>query len=414
MKLSKPIYRFALFVAVLWMVSLACQPVEEFSDPTEVPAWTEEAEVVQAVKPTLEEEIELPTLDLQEDEPAATQMPLPTQQDPEPVKVDQIIVDYTYTIQLITLIYHLYGSLLEDYAIITITNENTVPVRVVVQTEVMGYTDSAMNTIDIAAGDTVEVRQNPTLLMEAVDRLNTQKDASFHIRVIYLKEGEERQILDETQEIVVYGKRDFPLWLEGFTSQEIFELWSAMVTPNDPAIERLIREAADYNPDGLMISGYAGIEHDAEWKVWNRLEAIWKAEQEIYQLTYISTWVSFAPGSVQRIRLPSEVLAQNSGNCIELALVYASAAEALGLEAALIAVPGHAFVAIRTDKVNASYYFIETTLIAESDFSTAVEVGGREFEEALPNIELDDPDDSWAWVTIQEARELGILPVPWQ
>ena len=145
--------------------------------------------------------------------------------------------------------------------------------------------------------------------------------------------------------------------------------------------------------------------------VWDRLEAIWKAEDEYYDLTYINTWVSFAPGSVQRIRLPADVLKERSGNCIELALLYASAAEALDLESAIILVPGHAYVAVRTDNINANYYFIETTLIGFTDFNTAVDEGSKNFEEAFPYIEAHEIP--YGWITIANARQEGILPIPW-
>jgi hypothetical protein len=73
--------------------------------------------------------------------------------------------------------------------------------------------------------------------------------------------------------------------------------------------------------------------------------------------SHISTWVSFAPGGVQRIRLPSEVLEQRSGNCIELALLYAAAAEAMDMEAAIIGIPEHAYVGVRTDPDCAIIYY---------------------------------------------------------
>ena len=152
-------------------------------------------------------------------------------------------------------------------------------------------------------------------------------------------------------------------------------------------------------------------ENDEGGSVWDRMEAIWKAEDEYYDLTYINTWVSYAAGDVQRIRLPADVLKEKSGNCIELALLYASAAEALDLESAIVLVPGHAYVAVRTDNINANYYFIETTLIGFTDFSTAVDEGLKNFEEAYPHIEAHEMP--YGWITIASAREEGILPIPW-
>jgi hypothetical protein len=125
----------------------------------------------------------------------------------------------------------------------------------------------------------------------------------------------------------------------------------------------------------------------------------------------VSTWVSFAPGDVQRVRLPAEVLDQQGGNCIELALLYASAAEALDLEAALILIPGHAFVGVRTDQENANYYFVETTMIGHASFSEAVDTAGGEFDEALPHI--DAGETSYGWIKIWDERKDGILPLPW-
>jgi len=341
------------------------------------------------------------------DDPGQT---LPT---PESVafSVDNIQVDYLYTSELITIIYPLYGDQLDDFVIVTVTNQNDVPVKVLVESEITDYTTKSIDTVDVQAGETLEIRQNPRLIPEVIDDLNVEKLAQVHIRVAALQEGIEKPLLDETAETTVFARRDFPWSISGFTDDEVFELAAAMVMPNDPSVEELIRQAADYTDSGIMWSGYGDHIDDDDGGVWDRLQAIWRAEQD-YDLTYINTWVSFAPGSVQRIRLPSEVLDQRSGNCIELAILYASAAEALDLEAALILIPGHAFVGIRMDQQNANYYFVETTMIGDATFSEAVEVAKSEFEEALPHLDADEP--GYGWTNIWEARENGILPLQWR
>lgn len=324
---------------------------------------------------------------------------------------NDIQVDYVYTNNLITILYPLYGSTLDDFVVITLTNNNAKAVKLVVQSEVTGYTTQSIDTVTVEANETLEVRQNPRLIPEAIDELNVAKPAQFHLRVVYLDDGVEKPVLDQTGETQVYARRDFPWSIPGFTDEEVWELTAAMVTPNDPAVEELLRYAADYTDSGIITGGYSGYLDDEAGKVWDRLEAIWQAEEEIYNLTYINTWVSYAPGSVQRIRLPAEVLDQRSGNCIELAALYAAAAEAMDLETALIGIPGHAFVAVRTDMENANYYFIETTLIGRATFAEAVDSGNQEFEEALPH--LNAREDYYRWVTVQDAREKGILPLPW-
>jgi hypothetical protein len=344
-------------------------------------------------------------------EPPEIEIPAPGQPSLDKSHQDSLEVDYLYTSNLITVIYPLYGSILDDFAVITVTNTGAAPAQVVARSEITGYTNQAVDTFTIEAGQSVEVRQNPLLIPEMLDQLNVEKSAQFHIQVTDLVDGEEKLLLDGTGETMIYARRDFPWSIPGFSDEEVFELIAAMVMPNDPAVEELIRNAADYGSSGMMWSGYGEHVDDDDGGVWERLEAIWDAEDDYYDLTYISTWVSFAPGSVQRIRLPAEVLEQRSGNCIELAILFASAAEALDLEAAIIGVPGHAYVAVRTDQVNANYYFVETTMIGQATFEKAVDRGAQEFEEALPY--LDDHSEGYGWVNIWDAREKGILPLPW-
>jgi hypothetical protein len=331
--------------------------------------------------------------------------------EPAPFSVDKIQVDYIYTSDLITIIYPLYGDKLDDFVIVTVTNQNDVPVKVLVESEITNYTTQAIDTVEVPAGESVEVRQNPRLIPEVIDDLNVQKLGQVHIRVAALQEGVERPLLDETNETTIFARRDFPWSISGFTADEVFQLAAAMVMPNDPSVEELIRYAADYTDSGIMWSGYGDHIDDDDGGLWDRLEAIWLAEQS-YELTYINTWVSFAPGDVQRIRLPAEVLEQRSGNCIELAILYASAAEALDLEAALVLIPGHAFVGIRTDLQNANYYFVETTMIRDATFSEAVDAAGSEFDEASPY--LDAGETGYGWTNIWEARANGILPLQWR
>ncbi len=347
--------------------------------------------------PTLEPTIE-PT-----SEPAETDIVLASNSD--------VQIEYVYTTNLITILYPLYGKNLDNFVDITIHNQGVEAAKIIVQTEIIGYTTQSSDTIDLDAGEDFEFSQNPQLIPEKIDQLNSAKPAQFHIRVTALDGSDEKLLLDETKEVSVYARRDFPWAIPGFTDEEVFELMAAMVTPNDPAVEELLRKAAEYTDSGIMWNGYGDEPNDGNGGVYERLEAIWAAEEEDYDLTYISTWVSFAPGSVQRIRLPAEVLEQKSGNCIETSLVYASAAEAMGLEAAIIGVPGHAYVAIRTDQENADYYFIETTLIGRASFAEAINRGSEEFEEALPHLEA--KESGYGWVTINEAREKGILPLPW-
>lgn len=283
--------------------------------------------------------------------------------------------------------------------------------RLKILSEVQGFTDQSIDTITIGGNETLEVRQNLRLISAKIENLNVQQPAQFHLRMSALQQGEEKILLEETGETLVFARRDLPWGIPGMTEAETFELLAAMVTPNDPKVEELLRYAADYTESGAMWGGYSGVERDEDGEVWERLEAIWQAAAEVYDLTYVSTLVTSAPGDVQRIRLPRETLEQRAGNCIDLSLLFASAAEAIRLEAAIVGIPGHAFIGIRSDQVNDRYYFIETTLIGQTSFGRAVEVGNEEWDEVAEQVENGEP--SYNWVTIPLARQKGIFPLPW-
>jgi hypothetical protein len=340
-------------------------------------------------------------------------LPLAPTIPPSPISLsaNNISTDVLYRSELITSLYFLYGSTFDDFAITTISNGNSQPARIKVETEIIGYTAPAVDTITVEAGAMVEVRQNPLLLPDAIDTLMNEKPATFQVRVTYFEEGQEIEILNETDSILVYARRDFPWEISGFSEQEVYQFLAAWVTPNDPSVEELIRLAANYHPDGMMTSGYNGTPNDDDWDVWYRLAAIWDAVSSEYQVTYVSTMVSFAPGSVQRIRLPSEVLGQRSGNCIELALLFASAAEAIRLHPLIVLLPTHAFLAVRVDAESTTDYFIETTMVGQYSFEDAIQRGGEEYDENETLI--DSGAEEYGLVDIPAARDKGVLPIPW-
>jgi hypothetical protein len=324
--------------------------------------------------------------------------------------VDKITATYTYKDELITPVAHLYGAFLDDFVIATIVNDNTAAVKVVIESEISGFTDKASDTVTVAAGDKQEIRQNPRLTTAAIDSLTSQKEADLHVVVSYLDNGQPRTVLDQTNQTVVTSRRDFPWTIKGMTQAQDYNLIAAMVTPTDPGVEQLIRAAANYDPAGIMTAGYDS-QDDSSGSVGQRLTDLWQAEDAVYHLTYIGTTDSFASNSSQRIRLPAEVLDQSSGNCIELTLLYASAAEALGMQPEIVFIPGHAYVAVRVDASNDSYYFVETTMIGHATFSDAVSKGLSEWNDAADNVNAGAQE--YGWVDVAAQRSNGVLPIPW-
>ncbi|HHU01816.1 MAG TPA: hypothetical protein GXZ91_01605 [Christensenellaceae bacterium] len=323
---------------------------------------------------------------------------------------NEIGIHYIYNESLITAFYHLYGNVLDDFVRVHLTNASEDSAKILVETGIEGYSATVASTVVVAPREKVTVRQNPRLNTQAVQELSSRRPGNFFIRITQLKDGQDKVLLSDTVEITIFSRRDF-IWVSGFPPEDEYKLYAAWVTPNDPAVEELLRCAADYTTSDIVTSGYGGVLNDEDGTVWDRLQAIWKAQEE-YGIIYVSTPVAFSEGYKQRIRTPYDVLEQKSGNCIETTLLYASAVEALKLESAIILIPGHAYIAVRMDQTNAKYYFIETTLIGRAPFDRAVASGRENWEEDKLHFDADEP--YYHWINIHEAREMGVLPMPWR
>jgi hypothetical protein len=320
-----------------------------------------------------------------------------------PITVDQITAEFGCGVDYLTPLAHLYGVILGDFCVITVVNNNSAAVKVVVTSEVTGYTSQATDTVTIPAGATQELRQNPRLTTTAIDSLNAPHDADVHVVVSYLQSGEPRTVLDQTSSTNVTSRRDFPWLIGGFTEHQVDELLAVMVTQNDPAVEELIRTAANYRADHAM--GATETAADAL----DEMSAIWQAESKDYHLFYVNTTETFS-AAFQRIRLPGEVLPEASGNCIELTLLYAAVAEALGLKGYLILVPGHAYFGVDLTGQQ-DIVIIETTLIRGDTFKDALASGTQEWNEAYPHLQAGEK--SYDVVDVEAARADGVLPIPW-
>ncbi|HEY0756212.1 MAG TPA: hypothetical protein VGD98_19810 [Ktedonobacteraceae bacterium] len=141
-------------------------------------------------------------------------------------------------------------------------------------------------------------------------------------------------------------------------------LIAAWVTPNDPAIAQLVTNAANHlaiqpTPAPIAMIGYTKASQRA---VRDQVDAIFDALRLDYQIHYVQESVPYSgPGgsglATQRVKLPTEVLQQQSGMCVELTLLLAAAAESIGLHAEIVIIPGHAFLGVATKADNSHFEY---------------------------------------------------------
>ncbi len=146
------------------------------------------------------------------------------------------------------------------------------------------------------------------------------------------------------------------------------------------------------------------------------------AEQQIIYSTVPASFEEYG----QRVRLADSVMAQKLGTCLDMALLYASCLEAIGLNALIVITQGHAFagawlvpetfpdptiddVSLLTKRTAEGIYditLVETTCMNmghSSDFDDAVKKA---------NGKLTDGNNFLLAIDIKRARYSGVRPIP--
>jgi hypothetical protein len=220
-----------------------------------------------------------------------------------------------------------------------------------------------------------------------------------------------------TQDITV-------LPLEESASQDrIDEILASFITPNDDAVDAIVKKAAEIMQKKYQNPSFFAYQSHDPNDVVQQLDSIYLALRG-EEIRYITPPASFE-ATFQRIRMPFTVLAKKEGTCIDLALLFASVCEAVGLDPILVVMNGHAFAGCwleENKRLNAREENSSVLLDAASkgsdylrlincvdfvasssiDTQQSFENGRKRLEETPFRYALD----------VQACRKEGILPVP--
>ena len=119
------------------------------------------------------------------------------------------------------------------------------------------------------------------------------------------------------------------------------ELLAAFVLPNDPAVAKVLKGAADVLQQHGKSPSLEGYQSEDPARVWTLLSAIWASVASL-DITYASPPTSFEKTG-QKTRTPGTILQQGLSTCLDTSLLFASAVEAAGLNPVIIMTKGHCF-----------------------------------------------------------------------
>lgn len=192
-------------------------------------------------------------------------------------------------------------------------------------------------------------------------------------------------------------------WGKGFKYAQFIASW---VTPHDARVESVLSRAKELMP-GRRLPGYEEWKDDAGQVRETRLqaEAIYNALQK-QKLSYVKSSLTFGANTdiSERVRTPRESIRASSANCIDAAVLFASAFENLGMEPVIVLVPGHAYVGVKAAENSAKYIYLDVALTGRVPFDRAMSSAERGLARLQPS--------EITTIGITDARRAGIYPIP--
>ncbi|HKU19911.1 MAG TPA: hypothetical protein VJQ50_02780 [Terriglobales bacterium] len=281
-------------------------------------------------------------------------------------------------------------------AILTISNAGDRPVAQTVSAQIAGWSGRAQHSLIVGPHSTQDLRISPELLPRAFANQEFRR-ATLEVHVSSPQDPEQ---YSQRRAVFLHSAYDL-YWGRSFSNAQFIARW---VTPHDPAVLRLVADARRYIRNGRL-PGYGGRKNEIQPQVRAQLNAIFQALRHsgVSYVTSIYTFGNFA-GDAQRIRLPEETLTLDTANCIDVSVAFASAVENLGMDPAIVLVPGHAFAGVRLGAESPDWLYLDLTVLPRGTFQHALQRAEHWLKKTPPNQVLT--------VDVAAARALRIYPIP--
>ncbi|MBL8951832.1 MAG: hypothetical protein JNK82_13705 [Myxococcaceae bacterium] len=210
-----------------------------------------------------------------------------------------------------------------------------------VEANIEGVTVPLSKTETVLKGQPAELELTPQLAPGFdLAGMGTPRPGQLDLKVVAIDDKGEKVIYQASQTLELEPRDFLPTATfvdeEKAMSESHSMYMAAWVTPNAKAIEAFLTEAKSRAPRNTF-SG----EQSATIPQVKALFDTLKARGVSYVM---NPEMLSGAGYGQRARLPGDVLTSTNAQCLEGAILYATLLEAIGLQPAIVLVPGHAFV----------------------------------------------------------------------
>ena len=192
--------------------------------------------------------------------------------------------------------------------------------------------------------------------------------------------------------------------------------------PNHPVVARILKGAGDHLQRWTQDASLSGYQTKDARRVALVAAACFTAIRDL-QLRYINPPASFEQEG-QKIRLPGQILDEEMGTCLDLALLAGACLEQSGLHPLIVLVKEHVVVGVWLEEESfdeaahddglrlRKRVDLQEVLLFDASMATANQQ--REFEEVVSEARrhLSDPDEVVCVIDIYRARTGQIRPLP--
>jgi hypothetical protein len=281
---------------------------------------------------------------------------------------------------------------------VTVTNPTPAELHQRIEVSIQGWSDQEIQMAELAPGASHTFLFAPSFL----PRFYSNREITAASAKITVDNASGRTVFATTIPVRLRSAEDM-YWGPAFKYAPFIASW---VTPHAPQVEELLAKAKQLTPD-RRLPGYETWKTPAQQEQETYLEAkaLFNALKDS-GLSYVKSSLTLGnhQNVSERIRLPKATLSRTSGNCIDAVVAYASLFENLGMQPAVVLVPGHAYVGVRSAQDSKDFLFVDAALTGRTTFETAVASARAGMERNAPSATRQ--------INIEEARAAGIYPMP--
>ncbi|KMK75186.1 DUF3320 domain-containing protein [Alkalihalobacillus pseudalcaliphilus] len=184
---------------------------------------------------------------------------------------------------------------------------------------------------NLPESETIELKPELLLSTSFLSQLEESISGQLHIQIF------ENDLTIYSDQIKI-DILSFDCWPGGAILPEII---SSFITPNRPFILEIIKKSASILEKNTGSTAFDGYQSGDPNRVIAQLASIFTSIQS-FGISYINPPASFEENG-QKIRFPDLIQQHRLGTCLDLTLLYAACAEAIGIHPIIIFLRGHAF-----------------------------------------------------------------------